>query len=96
MLPNNEPETIAGKNDLRNTQAALESYYIDKSEYPLTEQGLVLLVPTYLTVVPQDPHGTDYEYVSNGKTYSLIARLENEHDPSADSVGQYLVSGVGK
>ncbi len=83
------------KADLRQIQGALELYRSDVGSYPLTAFSCVpgSSKPSiksgssiYLQQVPCDPLiSTDYQYASDGTTYTLIACLENTNDGSKDS-----------
>lgn len=71
---------VAAKNQIENISIALNSYILDCSRYPTTDQGLQALwekpvlapVPDrwkgpYLNKkVPEDPWGNEYEYKSPG------------------------------
>ena len=45
--------------DFRTIGTALESYYVDNTEYPSENDGLDALAPDYITSIPDDPFGTD-------------------------------------
>lgn len=77
------------KSDLGQIQKALEMYYNDYGEYPLSGQ-----IPAggsewkdaqgtlYMKSVPADPKGGSYCYESvDGTWYRLYAKLENNRDP---------------
>ena len=79
------------KTDLANVQAALEQYYAKKKEYPSTGGNAQTLcnyqdidalckIEDFLDPIPADPRGDQatngYWYVSDGKTYTLIAEME--------------------
>lgn len=88
------------KNDLKNVQQALETYYNDNTVYPSALAGLV---PDYIAEIPTDPQGATYTYESapTGCTtacssYALKANLENDNDPSADANGDYVVNSVNQ
>ncbi len=84
------------KNDLRNLKTSLETYRSDKNRYPTSEEGLIMLVPTYQSTIPNDPKGTAYTYSSDGQSYTLAADLENNLDPSANVNGFFNLQGVGQ
>lgn len=87
------------KGDLRQIQAALEMYRADKGSYPISTTTVVncpVADPekfgdeedcnrVYMDTIPKDPKGDDYTYSSDGKTYNLIACVENLNDPQRDS-----------
>jgi len=79
------------KDDLATVQAALEQYYAKKKEYPSTGGNAQTLcnyqdidalckIEDFLDSIPADPRGDQatngYWYVSDGKTYTLIAEME--------------------
>jgi len=81
------------KSDLAQIQRALELYYNDHQQYPLSvefpggggvwedDEGTL-----YMKEVPQDPKFGDYLYDSaDGSDYKVYARLENENDPGVGS-----------
>jgi general secretion pathway protein G len=53
----------------------LDLYKLDKYGYPNSEQGLEVLVGPYLDVLPKDPWGKAYLYLSpgshNAKSFDL-------------------------
>lgn len=80
------------KNDLSQIQKALEMYLSDNQSYPdsLPEAGEAWKDPNedqtiYMKEVPQDPKFGAYAYSSDGASYALCARLENEEDPQSGS-----------
>lgn len=88
------------KNDLKNVQQALETYFNDKSAYPSATSGLVT---QYIAAVPKDPKtNSDYTYTPapSGCTtactsYTLSTTLENENDPAATN-GVYTINSVNQ
>lgn len=96
------------KNDLKNAQQQLESYYNDNNSYPTTSEGLGLLVTDgYLDEQPQDPQGGNYTYAAttDGTTdctaqpcaqYTLTADLENDNDADANASGDYVLESVNQ
>ena len=49
--------------DLKQLKLALELYYdASGSTYPTSGQGLAVLAPTYIAMVPTDPQGSSYIY----------------------------------
>lgn len=97
----------ARKNDLKNLQQALETYYNDNNRYPA---ALSALATQYINTVPTDPKNTGsyvYTYTpspsgcaTTGGTacssYTLSATLENTSDPAAGSGGAYTVNSVAQ
>ena len=53
--------------DLRTIGTALESYYVDNTEYPSEDDGLDALAPDYITNIPNDPFnaGNPYGYYTD-------------------------------
>lgn len=93
----------ARKNDLKNTQQALETYFNDNNRYPA---ALSALTPQYINTVPNDPKGGAYTYTPapNGcattggtacSSYTLAATLENANDPAGVN-GVYTVNSVNQ
>ena len=79
------------KDALATVQAALEQYYDKKKEYPSTSGNAQTMcnypdidalckIKDFLDPIPADPLGDQatngYWYVSDGKTYTLIAGME--------------------
>lgn len=89
----------ARKNDLRNIQQQLETFYNDQNVYP---DALADLVPDYMDAVPTDPQGPAYTYApapasctTDCASYSLTADLENDNDPDAVG-GNYVVNSINQ
>ena len=75
-----EAKRVAARADIAAIVQALKLYRLDNGSYPTTDQGLMALVqkPTtnpvppnwnakgYLTKMPKDPWGGDYQYLSPG------------------------------
>ena len=91
------------KNDLKNVQQALETYFNDNNNYPA---DLSALSPQYINTVPNDPKGGGYTFTpsptgcaTTGGTacssYTLAATLENDNDPAATN-GVYTVNSVNQ
>ncbi len=87
------------KNDLKNIQAQLETYFNDNTHYP---SQLSTLVPDYLSSVPADPKSGAYTYTpapsgctNNCSSYALAATLENDKDPQATN-GVYTVNSANQ
>jgi len=88
------------KNDLKNVQSALETYYSDNQAYPPATSALT---PDYMDAVPEDPQGGAYTYTpaaagcdTDCASYTLTANLENDNDPQADGSGNYVVQSVNQ
>ena len=54
------------RSDIRNIEAGLDLYKLDKFSYPTTEEGLNVLVPKYIKKLQKDPWGKDYLYANPG------------------------------
>jgi len=74
--PIGQARDIKRKGDVVQIGLAAEMYYVETGSYP-TESAQ--LVPDYLTEVPRDPGGIDYEYVVDPETgkYQVCATLED-------------------
>lgn len=82
-----EARLTAAQNDLRSIANSLNMYRLDNFRYPTTDQGLAALVEEpdlppeprnwnpsgYLPKVPEDPWGSEYQYLSNGETFELYS-----------------------
>jgi len=95
------------KQDVTNILVALKSYKAKMGYYPVSSALMKLndttnaiyraLVPTYITILPQDPKAADgwyYAYKSDGIKCSVSARLENQTDPEgtlSNGVLLYLI-----
>ncbi len=76
-----EARVVRARQDLRAIGAALDLYKLDNLAYPTTEQGLQALVSKpanlppgarykedgYIAALPEDPWGTEYQYLSPGQ-----------------------------
>jgi len=91
------------KSDLTRIQTAFEEYYVDHNEYPpesvLSDCGGDALAP-YLKAMPCDPRTkTPYCYVydtdSNGRSYHVLASLENKNDDIITQIGCYTENYCG-
>jgi general secretion pathway protein G len=54
------------KADLRSIEQGLNLYRLDNYRYPTTEEGLVILVPEYISKLTRDPWNRDYLYANPG------------------------------
>lgn len=80
------------KTDLNNLQQAFRLYYNDSQAFPLTAtitgawgSTLTSGTTTYMTVLPRDPSSApsalvNYGYSSDGNSYIILAKLENQSD----------------
>ncbi len=81
------------KSDMRQIQSALELYRADNGAYPtsLASCGSAFSYnsATYMSKIPCDPlDDTNYNFTSDGVTYTIYSCLENENDPDKDSPTQ--------
>lgn len=85
------------KRDLNNLATALEIYaqqhngsYVIGSGTCNDTASFYTTMADYMSdkIVPQDPQGGNYCYISqsNGQSYTLCANLENEADPERNSL----------
>jgi len=95
------------KSDLQNIKTALEKYKTANSKFPVANAMIHLdakdnvvqkaLVAEYITGIPADPKAADgwyYGYKSDGKTFTLSARLENTADKEVTKVGDIYLHWV--
>ncbi|MEL7239727.1 MAG: type II secretion system major pseudopilin GspG [Planctomycetota bacterium] len=55
------------KSDIATLAGAVESFYMERGDYPDNRQGLAVLAPDFVKVVPNDPWGEPYVYVVPGE-----------------------------
>lgn len=100
-----EARITAAKSDINSIGNALDLYKLDNHAYPSTDQGLEALVSKpsgfpepanwnpdgYLKVLPRDPWGNDYQFLSpgsDGSSYDLYSlgadKREGGEGDSAD------------
>lgn len=88
------------KSDLTTIAKSLEAYVNDHRSYPTSSNGKIVCVSpnticdwgdpftdgttTYAAKLPEG--STAYVYQSNGTSYTLYTRLENEQDPAIISI----------
>ena len=81
--------------DVKQLQLALELYYDDTGSYP-TENSFKNLSPRYLTIIPTDPIGGNYNYsYCSPDTYHLGTSLEGLGNTylNRDADAQFLCEG---
>jgi len=92
------------KNDLSNDKKALEAYYNDHNEYPVstdftTANGYAITGPKSdaYTYTPA-PTGCDNTGTNTCQAYTLQAQLENKNDPSSNPAGsgKYIVDSINQ
>jgi general secretion pathway protein G len=74
------------KTDLAVLQNSLELYYEENGSYP-GSGNLAALDPTYISNVPSDPKGGNYNYFSNGTHYEINVALEQDAASMANDGG---------
>lgn len=88
VLPQADKARItAVRADIRTLSAALDTYRLDNSFYPSTDQGLNALAQApsgnpparnwgpepYLRKIPVDPWGNEYIYTNSGFTFNIVS-----------------------
>jgi len=85
------------KNDLKNIQQKLETYFNDNDEYPAADDLDAAGISDDDMVGPRN---TAYEYdpecEDTCQSYTLSAQLENEGDKDADDSGNYVLRSVNQ
>lgn len=89
------------KNELKNLQQKLESYFNDNDAYPA---DLATLDASYTAGADEitGPRGDAYTYTTaavggvDNQSYTLTADLENDDDKDADASGNYVISSVNE
>jgi general secretion pathway protein G len=63
------------KADLATLSGAVDSFYLQNNRFPTNQEGLKLLAPEFVKVLPNDPWGHAYQYVSPGKNgpYDILS-----------------------
>lgn len=64
--------------DIHTLAGAVDSYYLATGRVPENREGLQVLLPEYIKVLPKDPWGNPYAYVQPGKaggnaSYDIIS-----------------------
>ncbi len=75
------------KDHLMKLKTVLEDYYADHDRYPASLPSCGNAFLPYLEAVPCDPRGENYAYETDGQSFKIFAKLENEKDPSISEVG---------
>jgi general secretion pathway protein G len=52
--------------DISTLSGAVDSYYLANSRHPTNQEGLQVLVPGFIKLLPKDPWGNPYAYVQPG------------------------------
>jgi general secretion pathway protein G len=89
-----EAQLTKVRSDLGTIEAALDLYRLDKFGYPLTEDGLQVLVPKYIKKLRKDPWNRDYLYASpgeNGGDYDVYT-LGRDGEPGGDGIDKDIGS----
>ena len=103
-----EARIVKAKNDIRVLQSQLQLYKLDNFVFPTTDQGLEALISKpstppeppkwktggYLSQLPRDPWGRDYQYLSPGQRgefdlYSLGADGQPGGEGSNADIGNW-------
>lgn len=101
-----EARVVKAKQDIASLSSALQLYKLDNYRYPTTDQGLEALATkpdsepeapnwkTYMQVLPKDPWGKDYIYLSPGEKgdfdiYTLGADGEEGGEGVAATIGNW-------
>lgn len=112
MGRSDQAKVTVAKTQLNNIANALNLYRLDNSHYPSTQQGLEALVLEpggspepknwnavgYLKSVPEDPWGSEYQYVSPGSEgpydlYSFGADGQEGGDGDAADISVWDTEG---
>jgi type II secretion system protein G len=82
------------KNELKNVQQQLETYFNDNDGYPADQAAVIALVGADAM---EGPRADAYNYVPDAtlSTYTLSATLENDSDPDA-TAGVYTLNSVNQ
>lgn len=89
------------KNELKNLQQKLESYFNDNDEYPA---NFAALDAAYVAGADEitGPRNDAYTYTVSAvdgvdnQAYTLTADLENDDDKDADASGNYVITSVNE
>ncbi len=88
------------KNELKNVQTKLETYFNDNGSYPADEDALDDADVTAEEMYgPKGAANDDYVYTSDGESYEIYAVLENENDPDGVTEGdqhRYVLESVNQ
>ena len=95
-----DAQISAAKQDLSTIRTALDTFEIDNSRYPTTEEGITALVTNpgnlpgwkgYLSKMPTDPWARPYVYRcpgSNGKDYDLFCTGPSGQEGNTDNISE--------
>jgi len=94
-----QAKVAAAQNDVATLGAALDTFEVDNSAFPTSEQGLNALVEnpgglpnwkhSYIGKLPKDPWGQAYIYRcpgNNGKDYDLLSGGPDKHEGGDDDI----------
>ncbi len=101
-----EARMVKAQSDISSISSALQLYKLDNFRYPTTDQGLEALVTkpqsepvpsnwrVYMQVLPKDPWGNDYWYLSPGEhgafdLYTLGSDGEEGGEGVAATIGNW-------
>lgn len=80
------------KNELKNVQTKLETYFNDNGSYP-ADFAAAQADAEVTADETTGPRNDAYTYTSDGQSYTLSATMENEDDPDSTG-GVYTLSSV--
>lgn len=89
------------KNEIKNLQQRLETYFNDNGEYP--QPNTAAMVSALGGNATDDeyvsPRNEAYVYTSDGSSFELYATLENDNDPDGETVDgehRYIARSVNQ
>ncbi|WP_144777010.1 type II secretion system major pseudopilin GspG [Marinobacter maritimus] len=111
MGRSDQAKVTVAETQLTNISKALDLYRLDNSHYPSTQQGLEALVSRpsgspepknwnpdgYMKSVPQDPWGSEFQYVSPGREgpYDLYSKGSDGQDGGDGDASDISLWNVG-
>ena len=98
-----QAKITAAKQDVHNLSAALDTYEVDNSSFPSSQDGLAVLVNQpagltgwhgpYVRNVPNDPWGNPYVYrypgTHNSNSYDLYSTGKGGSDSSGNEINNW-------
>lgn len=94
-----QAKIAAAQNDVATLSSALDTFEVDNSRFPTSEEGLNALVNnpgnlpnwkhSYIAKLPNDPWGQPYIYRcpgNNGKDYDLLSGGPDKHEGGDDDI----------
>ncbi|MBL1273652.1 MAG: general secretion pathway protein G [Marinobacter maritimus] len=111
MGRSDQAKVTVAETQLTNISKALDLYRLDNSHYPSTQQGLEALVSRpsgspepknwnpdgYMKSVPQDPWGSEFQYVSPGREgpYDLYSKGSDGQDGGDGDASDISLWNIG-